>query len=122
MCEEIKNNNLSVILVQIDEAHSSAWPMALENQPEPQKTFNERVERANYFINEYKPPYPVYIDGWNNEFGELFRAWPDQFHCIDRNFKVIAKSEYGMYNTENEKEAMIIEDYTDTLRKLIDGQ
>ncbi len=106
--------NLSVILIQIDEAHSDAWPLALENQPPEQKTFQDRIQRAKYFINNYHPPYPVFIDSWTNDFAELFNAWPDKYHCVNQELKVIAKSEYGT----GDSEACIIKDYVELLREL----
>lgn len=122
MAEEIFKNKLNVILIQIDEAHSYAWPLPIsdyfdEEPIEPQKTFENRITRANYFVKKYNPPFSVYIDNWNNDFAELFRAWPDKFHCINKkNFEVVARS---MYGTEGESEALIIEDYTKLLRNLI---
>lgn len=63
MSDRLKEHNLSVILIQIDEAHSTAWPNGLPDMPEPQKDMNERVERANRFVAEDTPPYKVYVDG-----------------------------------------------------------
>src|SRR5437762_301298 len=107
MADRVYQNNLNVILVQIDEAHSDEWPVYIDEilgveQPKAQKTFQDRIDRANYFIKNYNPPYPVYIDSWDNDFAELFRAWPDKYHCIDKDFRVIAKAEY---HTSQEKEA-----------------
>jgi len=121
MAQSIYENKLNVILIQIDEAHSDAWPMYIDQllnveQPTSHKSFDDRVNRANYFVDNYRPPYPVYIDGWDNVFGNTFRAWPDQYHCIDKNFKVIAKSEYG---TIGPNEAKIVEDYTELLQRLM---
>jgi hypothetical protein len=106
-------------LVQTDEAHSSQWSVYIDEifgieEPEPHKTFADRVARANHFIEKYNPPYPVYIDGWNNEFSNLFRAWPDKYHAIDSGFKVIAKAEY---HTDKMNEAKVVEDYVDLLKK-----
>lgn len=120
MAEEAKKNNIDILLIQIDEAHSSAWPMAIPellgvDKVEPHKTFEGRVKRANYFVNEYNPPFPVYIDTWSNTFSDLFRAWPDKYHCINKNFEVVAKSEY---HSKGEKEAVIIEDCTLVLERL----
>lgn len=120
MADRIKEAGLNVILVQIDEAHSDAWPINIDKllaieQPKPQKTFKDRVDRANQFISKYRPPYPVYIDGWDNTFSELFRAWPDKYHCINKDLIVVAKSEY---HTDGKKEAVIMEDYTVLLEKL----
>lgn len=113
--------NVMVILIQIDEAHSTAWPMAINHllnveQPEPHKTFNDRLERVKQFMENYNPPYPVYVDNWDNEFAELFKAWPDKYHCINKNLQVVAKSEY---HSDDKREATIIEDCTDVLERLI---
>ena len=121
MAEMLHNNNINVILVQIDEAHSTAWPMSINNilnvdQPAPQKTFSDRVNRANYFVDNYNPPYRVVIDTWTNEFAELFRAWPDKYHCVDKDLIVIAKADY---HSDEEKEATIMEDCTLVLVNLI---
>ena len=58
MSEILKKNNINIILIQIDEAHSTAWPMAIDtllqvNNVEPQKTFQDRIDRAKYFIEKY---------------------------------------------------------------------
>lgn len=120
LANKLKKNNLGVILIQIDEAHSSAWPIGLQNQPEPHKTFQDRINRAKLFIDNYNSPYPVYIDGWDNQFSDIFRAWPDKFHFIDKNLTILAKSEYGIGEKyDGNKEALIIEDYTDLLMKYI---
>lgn len=121
MAEIIFKNNLNVVLIQVDEAHSTAWPLAIDSvlnveQPEPQKTYQDRINRANYFVTQYNPPFDVYIDGWDNTFAELFRAWPDKYHLIDSNMKIIAKSEYAK---SGENEAKVLEDYTVLLQKLI---
>lgn len=117
LSDNLAKHELRVILIQVDEAHSSAWPMALEDQPDPHSTYQERVDRANYFVDTYKPPYDVYIDGWNNEFEQTFRAWPDKYHCIDDELKVVAKAEYG---TEGSREAKVVKDYTDLLIELME--
>jgi hypothetical protein len=116
MKDNLEKHNLKVILIQIDEAHSSGWPVGLSNQPEPQQTFEDRVSRANYFVNKYGSAYPVYIDNWTNEFAELFRAWPDKYHYVDRELNLIEKSEYGKYD---HNEALIIKDYTMLLKEII---
>ena len=121
MADDLKKHKLQVILIQIDEAHTAAWPMGefwknkqlskigIKEQAKGHETFAERCERANYFCDTFNPPYPVFIDGWDNQFAELFRAWPDKFHYVDKDLKVIARSEYGR---EGSKDALIVEDYT----------
>jgi hypothetical protein len=121
MAKTLQENNISIILVQIDEAHSNAWPMAINSllgvtQPEPQKTFEDRITRAKYFVESYNPPYTVMIDSWSNDFAEMFRAWPDKYHIIDQNLKVVAKSEY---HKDGDNDALIIEDCTIALEKLM---
>lgn len=121
MSNKVYENNLNVILIQIDEAHSDEWPVAIDTilgvpQPKSQQTFQDRVDRANHFVTAYKPPYPVYVDGWDNIFAETFRAWPDKYHCLDKDLKVISKAEYG---TSGINEAKIVMDYTDLLEQLI---
>jgi len=121
MVEKLHKNNITVILVQIDEAHSEAWPMAIDvllnmEQPKPQQTFSDRVERANYFVENYGCPYKVYIDNWDNDFAETFRSWPDNYYLINDKMKVIGKSEYHL---DLDKEATIILDCTELLEKLL---
>jgi hypothetical protein len=86
---------VGVILVQIHEAHSSAWPTGLDQQPEPQTCLMDRLRRANQFIAEDQPPFPVLVDTWADEFEKTFQAWPDKYYLIDRDMRVLAKSTYG---------------------------
>jgi hypothetical protein len=118
LSEQVKRAGIKVVLVQIDEAHSSGWPMALDEQPEPQSNFQERVDRATQFVERYEPPYDVYIDGWDNQFAETFRAWPDKYHAVDNKLRVFAKAEYGTGH-DGHQEAVVIEDYCDLLEMLI---
>lgn len=115
MTDLVRSKNICLFLIQIDEAHSSSWPMAIKDQPEPHRTFEDRIKRAQYFVDKYKPPYQVYIDGFDNVFAETFQAWPDQYYCVDQNKKIIKKSEYGI-NGGNE--AKILLDYTDLIKQL----
>lgn len=112
----MKQHNIIFILIQIDEAHSSAWPIGLENQPEPQANFDERVERANKFVIDNQCPFPVYIDTWNNDFAETYHAWPDKYYCIDIDNIVTAKAEYGTIGKEN---ALIKVDCVELILQLI---
>lgn len=111
---ELEKLNIKIILIQIDEAHSSGWPNGLDTQPEPQQSFEERVERANQYVNEENPPFSVYIDPWNNCFAERFKAWPDKFFMFDSEMNVVARSEYG-----ESHEALVNDDYSDILLRLI---
>jgi len=116
----MKTHNINLILIQIDEAHSEAWPVGIETlnvlPVKPQRTFQDRIARAQYFVDNYKPPFTVYVDGWNNQFAELYRAWPDKYYCVDKDLKVIGKSEY---NKEGSEEALVVVDLIDFLNKLM---
>lgn len=124
MADNLLKHKIFVILVQIDEAHSVEWPMAIDStfnviQPENHKTFEDRINRANYFVENYNIPsgvFNVYVDGWNNEFAETFHAWPDRHYCINKDFQIISKAEYHL---EGNEEAVVIEDCTVTLENLI---
>lgn len=121
LADSLIKHNIRVILIQIDEAHSNSWPIAINKilnveQPEPQKTLNDRIQRAQYFVDHYNPPYEVFIDTWCNDFAELFRAWPDKYHFINNKLELIAKSDY---HTDEDKEAIVIEDCVDLLKRHI---
>jgi len=116
LAEDLKKHNIQVILIQIDEAHSKDWPVGLEEMPESHKTFQDRINRANYFVDNHKPPYETYIDGWDNEFGEKFRAWPDEYYCVNKELEIIGRSEDGLYD---ENEAVVLVDCVILLENLM---
>jgi hypothetical protein len=91
----MKQHKINFILIQIDEAHSTAWPIGLKNSPNPQKSLDERVERALQFIKEDAPPFEVLVDTWENDFANKYKTWPDKYYCLDKNLKIIGKSQYG---------------------------
>ena len=111
-------NNIKFILVQIDEAHSSFWPVGLPNHPKPQKSFHDRIQRAKDFteVNNIGNAFSIMIDGWTNTFAETFRAWPDKYYLINNKFEVLAKSEYG---SEGVFDALIKTDCTELICNLV---
>ena len=110
----MKEHKINFILIQIDEAHSSAWPTGLKNTPEPQKSLDDRIERAIEFIKENRPPFQILVDTWENSFANKYKTWPDKYYCIDKNFKIIAKAEYGYRGS-----ALIDKDCSDLIEELI---
>lgn len=108
----MKEHNILFILIQIDEAHSSAWPAGLVNQPEPQKDINGRLYRAQHFVKSENVPLDVYVDDWNNEFAECYHAWPDKFYHVNENKQVVTKSEYG-------SNAVILKDCLEVISEII---
>jgi hypothetical protein len=102
------------LLVQIQEAHSTDWPIGREHEPTPQATLAERVARAQTFVNDTRPPasaFRVCVDTWDNTFDNVFQAWPDRFYCVDANGRVIASATYG--------DATIDQDCTDLIEQLL---
>lgn len=82
-------------MIQTHEAHSSAWPVGLKNQPEPHHSFDDRIRRAHEFVAGQNPPFDVYIDGWDDAFEQRFRAWPDKYYFVDSGLRLMEQSEYG---------------------------
>lgn len=108
----MKTLNIGLVLVQIEEAHSKKWSTGFEDHPDNHNTFEDRVERAKKFISMFECFRDnVYVDGWHNEFENTFQAWPDQFVLVDKNLKILTKSEYTM-------DAAIFEDYADIINNL----
>lgn len=109
---------IKFLLVQIDEAHSTAWPVGLPETPAPQRSFDERVQRANHFVRSHGPqdPFIVKVDGWDNDFAETFRVWPDKYYLVDSTLTVLAKSEYG---NSGEQDALIKVDCTELICDLL---
>lgn len=108
-----------MILIQIHEAHSDAWPIGLPDQPKPNSCYKDRVDRAQEFIRNERPPYDVYIDGWDDQFEQGFRAWPDRYYYVDLSspveIKVLRTSTYG-----ERADALIDLDCVDLVRGLLD--
>ncbi len=105
-----------MLLIQTHEAHSSAWPVGLPNQPEPHRDFAARVQRAHEFVAANAPPFDVYVDGWDDAYEQRFRAWPDQYYFVDASMRVLFKSEYGA-----RADALIDYDCLHLLRDIFDG-
>lgn len=110
----MKEKKINFILIQIDEAHSSDWPVGIKNLVGPQKTLEDRFERAREFVKNENPPFEVLVDTWENNFAEKYKSWPDKYYCIDKNFTIICKSEYG-----TKGDAIINKDCCDLIEELM---
>jgi len=110
-------NNLRVIFIYINEAHSSKWPIGRDYQPEPQKSIQERIDRAKEFKKLHDWPYEIFVDTWENKFEELFHAWPDKYYLLDRDLKIVAKSTYG---TEAHNDGVVEVDSTEIIENFIE--
>lgn len=135
MIPKLVNSNWRIILIQIQEAHSKSWPLGMNNHPDLQRNLYDRVARANEFDKKLienninlqdkitSKAIRVVIDTWNDEFENIYQCWPDKFYALapdappDSNadtpqYKIIKKSIYSL-------DAIIEEDYTDYLHKII---
>lgn len=89
----------------------------MDNHPDIQHTFADRVTRANAFndkliekgiiLENVKNVLRVVIDPWGDIFENTYQAWPDQYYIISGG-TIIKKATYSM-------DAIIDEDYVDYL-------
>lgn len=110
--------NIKIILIQIEEAHTNAWPIGRSHQPDNHKSHEDRMNAAKDFINvtldfktrpELMKYFEVYVDIFPENAYELrFRAWPDKYYLLDANRTVLKKSEY---NHDTMVDGLIIEDW-----------
>lgn len=111
--DKMEQMDIGLILIQIEEAHTTKWPLGFADHPENHSTFEDRVKRANKFVSEFPEFENVYVDGWTNDFEQVFQAWPDRFVLIDENLVTLEKSEYSM-------DAVIIRDYADIIETMVE--
>jgi hypothetical protein len=123
--------NVTLVMVQIDEAHTNLWPIGLDHQPLPQASMEDRISRAKEFVKTTITPSvtsttegaggavdmstPIVLcDQWDNAFGNLLQAWPDVYYLIDAStLTVLARSTYG-----SRAEALLDVDCVDVLYSL----
>jgi hypothetical protein len=74
----------------------------------------DRMARAKEFIEEDQPPFPVYVDTWEDTFEQTFHAWPDKYYLIDRDMRILKKSTYGA-----QSDALIDEDCIQVVRAML---
>lgn len=111
---------IKFILIYIDEAHSNKWPIGLEVHPAPHTHIANRVARAQDFVQHHKTVldsrvFSVFVDTWSNTFADTFRAWPDAYYHLDKDYTVLTKSEYGQ-----KADALINVDCLDLVHALLE--
>lgn len=114
--EKLNEAKIGVVMVQIEEAHSKLWPIGRDHCPINHTSFEDRAQRANDFIETYNCPYPVYVDGFDNQFEKIFRSWPDKYYFIGQDKVVLNKSEYGR---EGDRDGKIVLDYVNLLKRYL---
>ena len=117
LAEKLKEKNIKLFLIQIEEAHTDKWPIGRDYQPTNHKDMTDRIQRAQLFNEEHQVPYPILIDGWDNVYAETFQAWPDKYYFINQDKVVLQKS---MYGTTGESDGKVILDCVDLLKQLIE--
>ena len=117
VASQLEEIGVRLILIQIHEAHSDAWPVGLANQPSVQRSFQDRIERANRFAIEHQVPYDIYIDGWDDRFEQEFRAWPDRYFLVDLEGLVVT-----MTSTYNKRQDALVDyDCLELVHDLLDS-
>lgn len=110
--DKIMASEYHLIFIQINEAHSSKWPLGLSHHPSVHEDIKDRLSRARQFIETYKFPYPVYVDKWTDDYERAYHAWPDQYVVIDSTTgNIMSYSEYS-------DQALITNDYATLLENL----
>lgn len=104
------------ILVYVDEAHSTEWPLGLD-PVEPQRTMGDRIARARTFASQHDiGHFEVVADSWSNTFAETFHAWPDKYFHFNTNLTLLACSQYGSV-----ADAVVDVDCVDVIQALLKG-
>lgn len=80
MHDAIRRAGIAVYLVQIQEAHSTAWPAGLD-PVEPHRDLDARVARAAEAAKE--SPFPILVDTMEDVFEKTMHAWPDRYIVVD---------------------------------------
>lgn len=117
MAPALRRAGVAVVLIYIHEAHSSAWPVGLPDQPEPHACYADRVRRACAF-RDANPglPYPLYLDTWGDAFEQRYRAWPDHYYLVEAaTGRLQAQSTYAHVRGE----ALVDEDLAQLLARLL---
>jgi hypothetical protein len=95
MSKQLKEHNIEVLMVYINEAHSERWPIGRESHPTVHQSFEDRVQRAQQFHAKESIPYPTFVDNWSNVFSDTFHSWPDRYVLSDVNKIIVRTAEYG---------------------------
>jgi len=72
-------NNCDFVCIYINEAHAvDEWPIRTKSELsiKQHKTSNERCLMAKSLINNYNFKMPIYVDTMENQFEQIYAAWP----------------------------------------------
>ena len=87
------------LLIQIEEAHTPAWPTGTITLGTLHADFADRCARATAFANEEVPTdrFAVLVDPWHNSFANRYHAWPDKYVLLDSKRIIVQKSTYNAH-------------------------
>jgi thiol-disulfide isomerase/thioredoxin len=98
-------NRADFLFVYVEEAHATdAWPSksnttdgVLFTSP---RRMEERVRIGELCASRMAIPFPILVDGIEDEVGRAYRAWPTRVYAIDKDGRVAFKSRPGPFGFE----------------------
>jgi hypothetical protein len=114
MAPQLGKRGIGVIMVYVNEAHSSAWPMGMVPEPAPHGSMDDRLEHV-HAERMSGCPFPIYTDTWDNTYDNMHHVWPDGFILVGAEFKILMRSTY----THVRGNAVIDVDCIDVLAELL---
>jgi len=85
------------------EAHAQdEWPINEKLKINQHKSCQDRCNAVSKFCEETLFQIPLYMDTMENEFHQLFGAWPERYYIVDQG-KIVRLGHPGPmgYNTAN---------------------
>jgi peroxiredoxin len=93
------------LFVYVEEAHASdSW--SLKSNAKDGVVFatphriDERVKLGALCASRLSIPFPMLVDGLDDQVGRTYRAWPTRVYLIDKDGKVAFKSRPGPFGFE----------------------
>ena len=110
---EEMGDRVTSVMVYGAEAHAqNEWPIGSEIQYDQPTTLEERLKIAKEFISTYDLQIPLVLDSCpENEFHELYAAWPVRFYVISKGKMV--------YIAEPIEGSFLLSEVYDVLRSLL---
>jgi hypothetical protein len=80
---------IKFLFIYITEAHADdEWPIGSSIQIKQPKTNQQRIYAVNQFIQATQwnqQLIPIYVDFIQNQFDEIYAAWPVRFYIMKQN-------------------------------------
>ncbi len=61
---------------------SDEWPINNKLKIDQHKSIEDRAQAARKFCQEMSFALPLYVDTMDNEFHNLFGAWPERYYIV----------------------------------------